>query len=150
VFATLVSVRLRSLIPTMFHRRNFIAMCEWQPLDGTFSFSVVQQLANGGDENTVMRAAYAKYFGRGPFMGDPIGTVLKHSSLTTVAQTDPGGECQYSVVTTTLALVVVQLDALGVAQISDTLKGLALHDIAVDVELGQRPHILRIIANNSS
>jgi hypothetical protein len=54
-------------------------------LDG--SPSVVQQIANGGDENAIMREAYAKYFGRGPFMGDPIGTLLKHQSLTTVAQT---------------------------------------------------------------
>jgi hypothetical protein len=45
-----------------------MAMCEWQPLDG--SFSVVQQLANGGDENTVMREAYAK-FRQGPFHARP-------------------------------------------------------------------------------
>jgi hypothetical protein len=64
-------------------------MCEWQPLDG--GLSVVQQIANGGDENAIMREAYAKYFGRGPFMGDPIGTLLKHQSFTTVAQTDTGG-----------------------------------------------------------
>jgi hypothetical protein len=61
-----------TLIPTMYHRRNFISMCEWQPVDG--GPSVVQQLANGGDENTIMREAYAKYFGRGPFMGGPIGS----------------------------------------------------------------------------
>jgi hypothetical protein len=46
-----------------------------------------------------MREAYAKYFGRGPFMGDPIGTLLKHQSLTTVAQTGPaGGNGQLSAV----------------------------------------------------
>jgi hypothetical protein len=47
-----------------------------------------------------------------------------------------------SVVTITLALVVVELDALGVAILNDLLKGLPLLDIVVaDVELGQRPHI---------
>jgi hypothetical protein len=32
----------------------------------------------------------AQYFGRGPFLGDCIGTVLKHHSLTITSQTDPG------------------------------------------------------------
>jgi hypothetical protein len=47
--------------------------------------------------------------------------------------------------------VVVELYALGVAILNDLLKGLTLLDTVVaDVELGQRPHILRIIPNNSS
>jgi hypothetical protein len=55
------------------------------------------------------------------------------------------------VVTTTLALVVVELDALGVAILNDLLKGLTLlNTVVADVELGQRPHILEIIANTSS
>ena len=56
-----------------------------------------------------------------------------------------------AVITLALALVVVKLDALGVAQISDSLKGLALLDIVVaDVELGQRSVVLWIAVNNSS
>ena len=62
------------------------------------------------------------------------------------------GTARYSVVAITLALalVVVELDALNIAQISDSLKGLALLDIVVaDVELGQRPHILDGISDIS-
>jgi hypothetical protein len=68
-----------TLIPTMYHQRNFVEMCEWQPLDG--GLSVVQQIANGGDENAIMREAYAKYFGRGPFMSDPIGIQVQYSNI---------------------------------------------------------------------
>jgi hypothetical protein len=47
--------------------------------------------------------------------------------------------------------VVVKLDALGVAILNDLLEGLTLLDTVVaDVELGQHPHILGIIANTSS
>jgi hypothetical protein len=45
--------------------------------------------------------------------------------------------------------MAVELDALGVATLSDLLKGLALFDIVVaDVKLGQRLVILWIAVNN--
>jgi hypothetical protein len=50
-----------------------------------------------------------------------------------------------------LALVVVELDALGVAILNDLLKGPTLLDTVVaDVELGQRLVILWIAVNNIS
>jgi hypothetical protein len=37
-----------------------------------------------------MRSMLARFFGRGPFLGDCIGTVLNQHSLTITSQTDPG------------------------------------------------------------
>ena len=40
----------------------------------------------------LLRQLFKEYFGDGPFMGDPIGTVLKHASLTPTTTTVTGDE----------------------------------------------------------
>ena len=77
-----------TLIPLLFFTRDISSFCNWDPPDGSPSVRV--QIERGGEPNEVMRAMLANYFNRGPFMGDPIGTVLKHHSLTTTSQTEPG------------------------------------------------------------
>ena len=49
-----------------------------------------------------------------------------------------------------VALMAVELNALGAAALSDLLKSLALFDIVIaNIELGQRPHILNGIGDSS-
>jgi hypothetical protein len=65
-----------SLIPLLFFIRDITTFCNWDPGDGTPSVRV--QIEYGSEPNDVMRSMLAQYFGRGPFLGDSIGTVLKH------------------------------------------------------------------------
>jgi hypothetical protein len=79
-----------SIIPLLFFTKDITLFCNWDPGDGTSSFSPSADRARCCEPNGVMRSMLAQYFGRGPFLGDCIGTVLKHHSLTITSQTDPG------------------------------------------------------------
>jgi hypothetical protein len=79
-----------TLVPNLFFRHDLSQSLHHRPADG--GPSIEEQIGQGGDANVLLRQHFKEYFGDGPFMGDPIGTVLKHASLTLTTSTVTGDE----------------------------------------------------------